>query len=176
MVLRLPMRIRVHTWEDLGKSVSVRRGPLTYSLKIEPRREVTETYGWSDEARAFAKRHDFPVERLAGTEKWPAYNLYPEGAWNYALDVDKQHPDENLQVVQKGWSDSGTPFRLEDAPVLIKARARRVPTWGLEKHNLTEKLPTSPVKTGKPMETITLVPMGAARLRITAFPVAESLE
>ena len=59
---------------------------------------------------------------------------------------------------------------VPDAPVVIKARARRLPWWELEEHNLTEPLPPSPVKSSEPAETVTLVPMGAARLRITAFP------
>ena len=33
------------------------------------------------------------------------------------------------------------------------------------------KLQASPVKSDQPTETVTLIPMGAARLRITAFPV-----
>ena len=33
------------------------------------------------------------------------------------------------------------------------------------------KLQPSPVKSDQPTETVTLIPMGAARLRITAFPV-----
>ena len=36
------------------------------------------------------------------------------------------------------------------------------------------KLQPSPAKSGEPVETITLVPMGAARLRISSFPVIGS--
>ena len=36
---------------------------------------------------------------------------------------------------------------------------------------LVGKLQPSPVKSDQPVETVTLIPMGAARLRLTAFPV-----
>jgi hypothetical protein len=36
---------------------------------------------------------------------------------------------------------------------------------------LVGKLQPSPVKSDLPSETVTLIPMGAARLRITSFPV-----
>jgi len=170
VVLNLPMDIRVTTWEKLRGAVSVRRGPLTYSLKIEPRREETTDYDWSNEARNFADRHGVPVERFAGTEKWPAYNMYPDTAWNYGLIVEEDNPAETFEVEMREWPKSNTPFRLEDTPIAIKARAKRLPGWELEEHNLTEVLPPSPLKSSQPAETVTLVPMGAARLRLCAFP------
>ena len=47
-----------------------------------------------------------------------------------------------------------------------------MPEWQLDERGLVEELQESPVRTDEPIETITLVPMGAARLRISAFPVA----
>ena len=35
-------------------------------------------------------------------------------------------------------------------------------------------LQQSPVRSDEPVETITLIPMGAARLRISAFPVIDN--
>ena len=37
-------------------------------------------------------------------------------------------------------------------------------------NGLIRPLQDSPVKSEEPIDTITLIPMGAARLRITAFP------
>ncbi len=173
IVLHLPMELRIKRWSSMGNSVSVLRGPLTYSLKIKPRREKTTTYDWSDQAIDFAEKHNVPVDRFAGTKEWPAYNLYPKNPWNYALVLNKDNPTENFEVKLKEWPVTNTPFKLEDVPFVIKAKGKRIPGWGLEEHHLTEELPQSPVQTNQKSERITLVPMGAARLRISAFPVAK---
>jgi hypothetical protein len=55
---------------------------------------------------------------------------------------------------------------------MLKSRGRRIPQWGLDERGLVEEIQESPVKTSEPVEEITLIPMGAARLRISAFPVA----
>jgi len=56
-------------------------------------------------------------------------------------------------------------------------RARRIPGWQLDKNGLIRTLRASPVRSTEPLETISLVPMGAARLRISSFPtIAESGE
>ena len=41
----------------------------------------------------------------------------------------------------------------------------------MDRLNLVDKLQPSPVKSDEPVEDITLIPMGAARLRIAMFPV-----
>jgi hypothetical protein len=53
--------------------------------------------------------------------------------------------------------------------VEITAKARRLPEWTLVDDS-PGVLPVSPVTSKRPEETITLVPYGAAKLRITAFP------
>jgi hypothetical protein len=55
--------------------------------------------------------------------------------------------------------------------VKITARAKRIPNWQLDRRGLVEEVIESPVRSSEPEETIALIPMGAARLRITAFPV-----
>jgi len=171
IILRLPMNLKIKRWESLGNAVSVEHGPLTYSLRIRARREKTTTYNWSEEALEFTKKHDLPVDHFAGTNEWPAYNLYPESPWNYALVSGKNNPTENLEVELKKWPDKDTPFKQEDVPVIIKVKGKRLFSWGLEDNNLTEPLPDSPVQTNEKIEQLVLIPMGAARLRITAFPV-----
>jgi hypothetical protein len=49
--------------------------------------------------------------------------------------------------------------------------ARKIPAWQKDWFGLVGKLQPSPVKSDEPSETVTLIPMGAARLRITSFPV-----
>ena len=54
----------------------------------------------------------------------------------------------------------------------ITAKARRLPQWTLVDDS-PGVLPMSPVTTKRAEETVTLVPYGAAKLRITAFPWLE---
>ena len=65
----------------------------------------------------------------------------------------------------------GPPFTPDSAPILLHAKARRIPAWTLDRNGLVGKLQPSPVRSDEPVEAITLIPMGAARLRITVFPV-----
>ena len=50
-------------------------------------------------------------------------------------------------------------------------KAKRIPAWKQDSLGLVGKLQPSPVKSDQPAETVTLIPMGAARLRISTFPV-----
>jgi hypothetical protein len=55
---------------------------------------------------------------------------------------------------------------------MLKARGKEIPAWTIDQYGLCGVLPESPVKTGAAETRLTLVPMGGARLRISAFPVA----
>ncbi|HPZ87574.1 MAG TPA: hypothetical protein PLQ32_05700 [Flavihumibacter sp.] len=48
---------------------------------------------------------------------------------------------------------------------------KAIPSWQLDEYKLCAVLPQSPVSTNEPVTELTLVPMGGARLRISAFPV-----
>lgn len=146
--LRLPMRIRLKKWADNDDSVSVERGPLTYSL------EIGQKY-----------------VRKGGTDKWPAFEVLPTSAWNYGLVPDVAA----MRVVERPIRPSAQPFDLATAPVEILARARRIPEWRLDTLGMVGALRPSPAFSKAPIETVRLVPMGAARLRISSFPtVSES--
>jgi len=146
--LELPMRITLTFWTKNKDSVSVHRGPLSYSLRIGER--------WV---------------RYGGTDKWPAYEVYPTTPWNYGLIVDPDHPDRSFEVTKPGMPVRGQPFTPEDAPVLILAKGKRIPQWRQEKNGLVGSLQESPVRSSEPEETISLIPMGCARLRTSCFPV-----
>ncbi|MBP0456897.1 beta-L-arabinofuranosidase domain-containing protein [Streptomyces montanisoli] len=144
--LRLPMDVRVRTWRDNRDSVSVDRGPLTYSLRIDEQ--------WS---------------RFAGTDDWPEYEVRPGSAWNYALDVDAAHPERSFHV-ERTRASAANPFTAATTPVRLRARGRRVPTWKADDQDVVTPLQPSPVRTGERTEVLTLVPSAAARLRLTSFP------
>ncbi|MCH5597144.1 hypothetical protein [Niabella ginsengisoli] len=54
---------------------------------------------------------------------------------------------------------------------MLTAKGKVIPTWKVDQYGLTDTLPQSPVSVNTKTETIELIPMGAARLRISSFPV-----
>ena len=146
--LTLPMKIRVRKWEKNHDSVSVDRGPLTYSLKIG------EKY-----------------VRHGGTDEWPAWEIHPSTPWNYGLLLDGANLGDSFAVMKKTWPGDNMPFTHAGTPIEMRAKGKRIPKWQLDRLGLVGKLQPSPVKSSAPVETITLIPMGAARLRISSFPV-----
>jgi DUF1680 family protein len=142
--LYMPEPVRVRTWPKNHYAVSVDRGPLTYSL------ELGEKY-----------------QRYGGTDEWPEYEVLPTTPWNYGLVIPKV---ESLQVVQKDGDIALQPFTHETTPIAIKAKAKKIPNWTKDHTDLVGPLQDSPVRSDEAVEEITPIPMGAARLRITAFP------
>ena len=145
--LQLPMRVRVRTWAKNKNSVSVDYGPLTFSLKIGER--------W---------------QRYGGSDAWPEQEVFPTTPWNYGLMLDAKDAAKSFELVRHEGPLARQPFTPETAPLLLRAKARRIPAWQLDKNGLLEVLPPSPVQSSEPVEVVTLIPMGAARLRISAFP------
>ena len=66
------------------------------------------------------------------------------------------------------------PFTLAGVPIELNGQGKRIPAWKIDQHGLVAKVPSSPVTSAEPAEAITLIPMGAARLRITAFPSVDA--
>ncbi len=149
--LQLPMTIAITKWAKNRHSVSVGRGPLSYSLKIG------EKY-----------------VRTGGTDKWPALEIHPTTPWNYGLVLDEKDPARSFEVAQKPWPQDNQPFEAEAAPIALRARAKKIPAWQLDDLGLVGPLQQSPARSEEPTETVTLIPMGCARLRIAAFPTIGS--
>src|SRR5262249_53668949 len=110
--------------------------------------------------------------RTYGTDKnWPEFEVFPTTAWNYGLVLDSPDADRSFEVIKKPGPVPSQPFTPETVPIELRARARKIPAWKTDRFGLVGKLQPSPVKTDEPVETVTLIPMGSARLRITSFPV-----
>ena len=80
-------------------------------------------------------------------------------------------PRLHFKVVQRDWPPSDMPFTLDNVPIELIGTGKKIPEWELDELGLVGLLQPSPVKSDQPSEQITLVPMGAARLRVSAFPV-----
>lgn len=144
LTLKLPMKVTTRTWAKNKNALSVDYGPLTFSLEIGER--------W---------------ERYGGTDAWPTFEVYPTTPWNYGLEQGQQ----SFEVIKKKGPLAAQPFTPENAPVAIRAKARKIPAWQQDKLGMVGLLQPSPARSSEPVETVTLIPMGAARLRITSFPV-----
>jgi hypothetical protein len=140
--------IEIVAWPSLRGAVSVRRGPLWYALRIG---EKWATYG--------------------GTETWPAYEVLPTTPWNYGLVLGGGEKGPSVRIASRQ-APPFQPFSPEAAPIVLRARARRVPGWK-EEGRMVGLIPASPAAGDGPVEEVDLIPMGCARLRISSFPVAK---
>jgi hypothetical protein len=150
VVLRVPMRVRTSRWYQ--ESVALERGPLVFSLRIGTDWREVKT-GMKNPARAPAKD----------------WELHPTTPWNYALAIDPGAVGDAVTVQEK--PIGRVPFATDAAPIELSVRGRRVPAWEMVDGSAAAP-PSSPVRIEAPLERLTLIPYGAAKLRITAFPVA----
>ncbi len=152
--LSFPMKVTTDTWYE--NSISVERGPLVYALEIQEE--------WV--------RKDNSSDPIHGEFYW---EVHPKSPWNYGL-VDFDDPEEAFDVtVDERKLDSHWYWNLESAPIVITAKAKRIPYWTLY-NGMTGPIPYSrmygnPVIRDKKEETIRLIPYGCTTLRISEFPV-----
>lgn len=159
--VQLPMHISYRHWQVNNNSVSVDYGPLTLSLEIpEEYREVSSTS---------ATMGDSKWQVGADASQWPTTEIYPKAPWNYALCSSAPIELVETRPVEPGVN----PFRWDRAPLVFKAKGRRVPSWTMDKYGLCAPLPFEDEPRSEEVYDLRLIPMGTARLRITAFPDAE---
>jgi DUF1680 family protein len=166
IVLTLPMNLKLQRWTKNHNSASISYGPLTFSLKIDEQYIRKE----SDKTAIGDSRWQKGVDR----DKWPSWEIHPASDWNYGLILNNSALDKQFEVAWKEWPKSNFPFTLTDVPISIKARGKQIPNWQIDEHGLCGELMDSPVNVNTPEEELELIPMGAARLRISAFPVVAS--
>jgi DUF1680 family protein len=161
--LALPMKLQLREWTDNKNSVSVNYGPLTFSLKItESLKKVN--------SKEFVQQ-DSKFQAGADQTLWPAFEIYPASMWNYGLVLNDKPLDQQFDVVVR--QTNGFPFTQNNVPIVIKAKGKIIPEWTLDRNGMCDALPQSPVSVSTAEEVIELIPMGAARLRISSFPIVK---
>ncbi|HNZ47203.1 MAG TPA: glycoside hydrolase family 127 protein [Candidatus Hydrogenedentes bacterium] len=143
-VILLRFPMKAVRMERFNKSAAISRGPLVYSLLVE-----TE---WRS-LRGEAPHNDF--------------ELYPVSPWNYALA-----PDFMETIRFESAPLSCNPFDPASTPVRAYVKGRLLPEWKIE-HNAAAPPPLSPVHSEEALSELTLIPYGAAKLRVTEFPVSD---
>lgn len=166
VVLRLPMTFSRRVWQKNKSSVSVNYGPLTLSLLIG------EEYRQRDSRDHEIVQDDSHWQAGVDASLWPAYEIFATTDWNYALSVDDNDMPIGLSMQRKAWPADNFPFTPESVPLEVSAIGYPVPSWGFDDTGMTATLPSSTNLSPQTtvLHPLTLIPMGATHLRITAFP------
>jgi hypothetical protein len=143
--LDLPMSVQMN--EEVNNSVSIQRGPLIYSLKIEENRLIRNDYG----------------------NGFTECEVFPSSAWNYGLIIDKNSPGSFIQVNKRTMPEN--PYIQSTTPITLTVSARKLSAWTYS-HNdrIAIDPPYSPVVSSEPVEQVTFVPYGSETLRATCLP------
>lgn len=162
--LHLPMQLHSRVWPQNKSSVSFDYGPLTLSLRID------ERYVQRDSRDHDIVQDDSHWQEGVDASLWPAYEIFPDSPWNYAAVVDDNNMPKGFTISHRAWPADDYPFTLDAVPLEFTALGCRIPAWGMDETGMTGLLPSRFQARDEARETMRLVPMGAARLRIAAFP------
>ncbi len=162
----VPMAFHWRRWQQNKNSVSLNYGPLTFSLKIKERYE--QILGTSKEAAM----GDSSWQAGADPAEWPAFDILPDSDWNYALVAPDSVNLEELALRRGAWPADRFPWTAEAVPYSVKLKAKKIPGWQIDRYRLTAPLPLNPKADGT-AEEVEMIPMGAARLRLSALPTVE---
>jgi hypothetical protein len=142
----MPIRL----YDGYNHAVAIERGPLVYALPVET------------EWKRLRHRENLPFDD---------WEVYPKSPWNYALQLDRDHPERSVAFEDR--AASTTPFSTSAAPVVAKLKGRRLLSWGLER-GAAAPPPPGPVTSAQRLDELKLIPYGCTDLRMTEFPTLAS--
>jgi DUF1680 family protein len=146
-VVELQLSMSPRVIRGFNDSVSVRRGPLVFSLAIE---------------QDWLKLRD-----RGNASDW---QVFPASAWSYAIAANEQ---SGKTIAVEESPIGAPPFTRQFPGVAIRLSGRKLQNWRAV-DGAADPVPQSPVTSNESAENITLIPYAAAKLRITAFPELES--
>lgn len=160
--MQVPVKLVDYPESELNTpGAAVIRGPLTFVVPVAEDWQPFESHWFHGPA------HD---------KKSAAYRILPKkgSIWNYALVVDKAHPDKSFTL--KSFPAHADSVLWKDIPIGLEVKARKVLDWQIEGSKdrpMTPNLPYKPMKLSAKATTITLVPFGCTRLRMSYLPIVE---
>ena len=92
------------------------------------------------------------------------WQVFPVENWNYGLRAE----EAAIEVVER--PVGARPFSREGAGIRLRVPGRKLLRWRSE-DGVAGTVPEGPQTSGEPERMLELVPYGAAKLRVTAFPV-----
>jgi hypothetical protein len=144
--LLFPMKLMLNN--EVNNSVSIQRGPLIYSLKIDEQ--------WSTK-REFANG-------------FKEYEVLPLSAWNYALVLNNDNLDATIKVHKAVMPEN--PFVQATTPVTLSVSSKKISSWEYALNDIFAcDPPYGPIQSSQKTEEITMVPFGTETLRATCLPV-----
>jgi len=146
VLLNFPMQVALEKTVNNGLSVS--RGPVIYSLKLD----AVETNNKESGLKGF-----FETE------------FRPATAWNYGLLLEDKALAGQFEILKQAMPEN--PFVATATPLQLKVKAKKIPSWTMDYRGTAAfDVPFSPVESSEQTETVTLVPFGSQNIRLSIFP------
>jgi DUF1680 family protein len=143
-VIQLSWTADVRQRVGFNDAITLMRGPLVFSAAVEE--------DW---------------RQIGGELPHSSWEVHPASRWNVGLVPDETGAVPSRLTRRPIGSE---PFTPDGSPLVLEAAGAFVSGWTLE-HGAAAAPPESPADLEGPIETIRLLPYGAARLRVTELPL-----